>query len=80
MPTVIALKQDQTDKKVKDLYFLIKEEEFPVEAVQLIQNQIKDFINEAKSWSREDLIAIAENIIEEYNGTLIPFKLYLVSY
>lgn len=82
MPSVIALKDclDETRVKLRDLYFLVKEEDFPIEAIQLLQNQVKEFIKTEKTYTREDIIEIAEDIIEEYKGTLIPFKLYLVSY
>ncbi|KKH50167.1 hypothetical protein [Methanosarcina sp. 1.H.A.2.2] len=82
MPSVIALKDclGNTKEKQKDLYFLVKEEDFPMEGVIAIQTQIKQFIKETDEYTRDDLIAIVEEVIDEYYGTLIPFKLYLVSY
>jgi hypothetical protein len=79
MPSVIILK-DQNETPLRDLCFLIKEEDFPIEAVQLIQNQVKQFISDEKKYTEEELIAIVEEITAEYSGTLIPFKLYFVSY
>ena len=78
IPSAIVLKDDR--KQVSDIYLLIVEEDFPIEAVQLIQNQIKEFIKDNESYTREELIAIAEELVEEYNGSLVNFKLYLVSY
>lgn len=78
MPSAIVLKDDR--KQVSDIYLLIVEEDFPIEAVQLIQNQIKAFIKDNETYTREELIAIAEELVEEYNGSLVNFKLYLVSY
>lgn len=78
VPSAIVLKDDR--KQVSDIYLLIVEEDFPIEAVQLIQNQIKEFIKDNESYTREELIAIAEELVEEYNGSLVNFKLYLVSY
>jgi hypothetical protein len=82
MPSVVVLKDCLGKSKIlyKDLYFLIKEEDFPIEAVQLIQDQVKQFTQTNDEYTRDDLVALAEDIIERYKGTLIPFKLYLVSY
>jgi len=81
MPSVIVL-QDSRDivEKLKNLYFLVREEDFPVEAVQFVQNQIVEFTKDHPSCTRDDLIELVEDIVEEYAGTLIPFKLYLVHY
>jgi len=78
MPSVIILKDDR--KQVSDIHLLIVEEDFPIEAVQLIQNQVKAFIKDNPSYTKEELITIAEEITDEYNGSLVNFKLYLVSY
>lgn len=78
MPSEIVLEDCLNQQK--KLYFLIKEEDFPIEAVQLIQNQLDVFTSYKKSYTQKDLIEIAEDIIEQYNGTLIPFKLYKVSF
>lgn len=82
MPSVIVLRDllDERDIRQNDLYFLVKEENFPIEAIQFIQNEIKKFIKENENYTREELIAITEDIVEEYNGTLVNFKLYLVAY
>jgi hypothetical protein len=82
MPSVIVLKDclGNTKEKQKDLYFLVKEEDFPMEGVLAIQTQIKQYIKDSDEYTRDDLVVIAEEIIEQYGGTLIPFKLYLVSY
>jgi len=51
-----------------------------MEAVLAIQTQIKQYIKDADEYTRADLMVIAEEILEQYGGTLIPFKLSLVSY
>lgn len=82
MPSVIRLHDclDETRDKQRDLYFLVKEEDFPANAVYKIQYRIEEFIKVEKTYTREKLIEIAEDVIEEYKGTIIPFKLYDVSY
>ena len=81
MPAVIALKDcvDSADNPISDMYFLIMEQDFPYQAVELLQQRIRDFTQLEKNYTKEDIIAIAEGTIAEYNGTLIPFVLYLVS-
>jgi len=76
VPMMIELTDCSNQQK---LYFLIEEETFSVEALQLMQNQLNSFTLRGK-YTKEQLIDIAEDIIEQYNGTLMPFTLYKVPF
>lgn len=81
MPAVIALRNLETpEHNLGDVYLLVKEQNFPVEAVELIKFRIKEGLKSGEILIKEDILAIAEITIEEYNGTIIPFALYNVLY
>lgn len=62
------------------VYLLVKEQNFPIEGVELIKYRIKEGLKSGENLTQEDIIAIAELTVEEFNGTLIPFILYNVLY
>jgi hypothetical protein len=81
MPIVIALRNQKTpEHNFNDIFLLVKEQDFPIEAVELIKYRIEEGLKSNEISTIEDILAIAEITIEENNGTLIPFILYNVLY
>jgi len=64
----------------REIFFLLKENFFPLEAVQLLKTRLSNHIQFNEDWTREELVQIAEMTIEEYGGTMIPFTLFNVKY
>jgi hypothetical protein len=76
VPVIFTLKTEGE----REIYFLIQESFFPLEGVQLLKTRLTNHIKFSDSWTRAELIIIAENTIEEYGGTIVPFTLFNVKY
>lgn len=76
VPVIFALKTEGE----REIYFLIQESFFPLEGVQLLKTRLSNHMKFNSDWTREELIVIAENTIEEYDCTIVPFTLFNVKY
>lgn len=74
MPIIFVLKKETE----REIYFLIKETFFPIEGVELLKTRLSNHVKFNKDWTREELIVIAEDTIEEYDCTLVPFTLFSI--
>ena len=76
MPIIFVLRSDTE----REIYFLVKENFFPLEGVQLLKTRLTNHVKYTEDWTREELVQIAEMTIEEYDCTLIPFTLFNIKY
>jgi hypothetical protein len=81
MPVIIVLENTQNTKKdISNLvFFLLKEEKFPIEGLKEIQDRIQSILPYSDT-TKEDVILIAEDFIKEYGGTVMPYSLYIIKY
>ena len=77
VPIIFVLKSTNAER---DIYFLIKENYFPLEGVQLLKTRLTNHVKFEEDWTREELVQIAKDTIEEYGATNIPFTLFHVKY
>lgn len=76
MPIIFVLKTE----KEREMYFLIKEGYFPLEGIDLLKNRLSNHIKFNDEWTRKELMVIAEDTIEEYGCTLVPFTAFSIRY
>lgn len=80
MAAIIELQEvGDTDNTIESIFFLLKEETFPREGLEMIQQRIKNAIT-FDNVSKEELFQIAKDTIEEYKSTIIPFSLYIIKF
>lgn len=76
MPMIFALESE----KERDIYFLVKENFFPIEGAELLKMRLSNHVKFNDDWTREELIKLAEDTLSEYGCTLIPFTLFKIRY
>jgi len=76
MPIIFVLKNENE----RDIYFLIKESYIMPEALELLQTRLSNHIKFNEEWTRDELVVIAEDTLDEYDCTLIPFTLFSIQY
>lgn len=84
MPTIILLKNIIESPKIeeqRDLCVLVKEGQFPVKRIELMRQRINSHIAVNRdTWTHEEILLIAEETVEEFGGTIMPFEQYTVAY
>jgi recombinational DNA repair protein RecR len=60
----------------REVYFLIKEQVFPIEGIRLLKTRCENLLKFEENYTIDDIIAIAEETIEEFGGTCYPFTAF----
>ena len=79
MPTVIVLQDIFGKAPFETLYFLLKEDLFPVDGLKLIQQKVREEVA-CGQIVQENIINIVEDTIGELGYTILPYSLYVIKY
>jgi len=80
MPMIIIFKDIfEPGTPFGTLYFLIREDICPSESIQFLKQRVHNLIKFDKP-SKEDVVQLIEDTLEECGLTLIPFSLYIFNY
>lgn len=80
MPVVIELIDvTTTGEPFKPIFFLLKEDKFPIEGLKDLKGGMEIALEDPDA-AFEDVLNLAESIIKEHYGTMMPFSLYRITY